>query len=738
LPWLFGLTLFAAAALLFAAQPLVGKSLLPLWGGSPSVWNTCMVFFQAALLAGYVYAHVATAWLGVRRQAVLHGALLLAGGAFLPLAAPGGPPAAAHPAAALLAYLAATVGPPFFVVATTAPLLQRWFAGVDPRDPYPLYAASNLGSLLALAAYPLAIEPRLGLHQQRAAWAWGYGALVGLVWICAALVWRKSSLTQSPAAEDGRAERPSTGRAARWVALAFVPSSWLLGVTTYVTTDIAPAPLLWVVPLGLYLLSFVLVFARATVRAGEWAERLLPVLALPLGLALGLGLAQPFWLPLHLLTFFVGALACHGLLAHDRPRAVHLTAFYLALAVGGLLGGLFNALAAPWLFDRIAEYPLALVLGCLALPAKSDDGGRWPALSVHSVWLIPLAIFGLIAALVRNVAGIEPTLLGAALELLASGLVVFTWYRHRRRPARFALGLGAALLASGLSDGPAGRTLFRARNFFGTVRVTVADTPRGAVHRLFHGNTLHGQQALDRARRREPLAYFHRTSPIARILGARRLPGDVAIVGLGAGALAAYAQPGERWTFYEIDPAVIRVARDPRYFTYLSDSRAARVEVVEGDARLRLRAATDRAFGVIVLDAFSSDAVPTHLLTREALALYRAKLAPAGLVAFNITNRYLDLEPVVGALARDAGMACRVRYDVRVSDGEKAAGKQPSIWAVLAGRAADLGEITRDPLWTEARLPPGTRAWRDDFSDPARHLFLWRRPIGTTRSGRVP
>ena len=771
MPWLFGLTLFVSAALLFVAQPLIAKSLLPLWGGSPSVWNTCMVFFQAALLAGYGYAHALNAWLGVRRQVLVHTGILMLPWLFLPFAVPAEPRPSAHPALGLLAYLVGAVGLPFFVVATTTPLLQSWFASADARDPYPLYAASNLGSLLALLAYPFLVEPSLGLREQERIWTAGYGVLVALTLVCIALVLRSARsrgggetfLLRSLAGDFGegetegsvagraqpfarsprngrgdgneraaRADAMDIGRFVRWVALAFVPSSWLLGVTTYVTTDIAPVPLLWVVPLALYLVSFILVFARATRHSAAWAARALPLLAFPLAVVLGLGLAQVFWLPLHLLTFFAGALVCHGALAQSRPDARGLTVFYLALALGGVLGGMFNALIAPVLFDRIAEYPLAIVLGCLALPAVPPSRGIplprvWTTISRHSLWAIPLGIFGLIALLVRNVCGVESTPLGAMLELLASGLVVFAWYRHRSRPARFALSLGAALLASGLSEGLDGRVLFRERNFFGTVRVTAAATPRGEVHRLFHGNTLHGQQALDPALRREPLAYFHRSGPIGQVFSALHAPRNVAIVGLGAGALAAYAQPNERWAFYELDPAVIRIARDPRYFTFLTDSQAERIEVREGDARLRLGEAPDHGFSLIVLDVFSSDAIPTHLYTREALALYRRKLADGGLIAFHITNRYLDLDRVVGALARDAGMLCRVRYDVVLTSAEQAEGKQPSIWAVLARRAGDLGDIAADPRWGAATLAPGVGVWRDDISDVARHIVIRRR-----------
>ncbi len=831
--WLFGLTLFVSAALLFAAQPMIAKSLLPVWGGSPSVWNACMVFFQAMLLAGYTYAHATTAWFGARRQAWLHVVLLLLPWAFLPFAVQAPmTPASAPPVVRLLTHLCVTVGIPFFVVATTAPLLQRWFAEaahLEARDPYPLYAASNFGSLIALLAYPLIIEPNLGLRRQEVVWAVGYAVLVVLAAVCAVVMRRgrrddddslKSlrttsepgpspprpptcvDLAQSPnpprpkrtynsppweggvggvesqrsyAADpaapqplsagerfavelhetDGErppplpqggsymdfAERSHALRFARWVALAFVPSSWLLGVTTYLTTDIAPVPLLWVVPLALYLLSFILVFARTSRLSYALGARALPLLAFPLALVLGLGLAQAFWLPLHLLTFFAGALVCHGALARDRPDPQRLTEFYLALALGGVLGGLFNALIAPSIFNRLTEYPLAVVLGCLALPRVSTKSfplpRAWQTASRYSLWGLPLLIFGLIALLVRDAEGIAMTAAGALLELLASGLVVYVWYRHRRRPIRFALGMGAALLASGLSNGPGGQPLFRERNFYGTARVTAELTPLGEFHRLFHGNTLHGQQNFDPALRRDALAYFHRTGPIGQILMSPQVRPSVAIVGLGTGSLAAYAKHNERWTFYEIDPAVIRVAGDPRYFTFLGDCKASHVEVLEGDARLRLREATKHEFALIVLDVFSSDAIPTHLLTREAFALYRAKLAKGGLIAFHITNRYLDLEPVVGAGARDAGMVCRVRYDLTLTDEEKREGKQPSIWAVLATHEEDFGAIAHDPRWRPARVPSGTRSWSDDFSDPASHL-VFRRGFRIARAPTVP
>lgn len=741
MPLLYALTLFVGAALLFSVQPMIAKMLLPLLGGTPAVWSTCMVFFQAELLAGYAYAHAATSRLGIRRQTALHAGLLVVPWFVLPLGIPrhsAPPPSSEDPTLWLLGLLITTAGLPFFLVSTTAPLLQRWFSGTGHRaaaDPYYLYGASNLGSLLALLSYPFVVEPNLSLARQAALWSVGYGGLAVLTMACAVSA-RRSGGAASTAFDDrleGDAERRiGLLRGLRWLAQAFLPSSLMLGLTTYLTTDIAPIPLLWVIPLGLYLLSFMLVFARRPLLPHRAMVRALPWVVVPWALVMGIGLVQAVWIPLHLLAFFVASMACHGELARLRPPARRLTAFYLAMALGGVLGGVFNALIAPFVFDRIAEYPLAMVGACAILPAVATDEGQqgWRQADV----LIPAAIFLLTAALVLDLLGLASSPAGALGVMIASGLVALAFSTHRTRPVRFALAVGAALLASGLSPGVNGRPLHRERTFFGILRVTAV--AEGNYHRLFQGTTLHGQQCLDPDRRREPLTYFTRSGPIGQVFDAVRarleVPGAaVAIAGLGAGTLACYAEPGQRWTIYEIDPAVARIARDPRYFRFLGDCPAESLDVVVGDARTRLRDAPGHGFGLIVLDAFSSDAVPTHLLTREALRLYLDKLAEGGLIAFNITNRYLDLEPVVGVLALDAGLACRVRYDVDVPKRDRERGKLGSIWAVLARREADLGPLAKDPRWTAPRSRPGEAAWTDDFSDLTSHLILkLRRPWG--------
>jgi hypothetical protein len=685
-----------------------------------------MVFFQAHLLAAYSYVHLTTTWLDVRRQAAFHAGLVvllvLVVWTDLAGAAPGTSSAAAlgrHPTRELLRLLLTTIGLPFFVVATTAPLLQRWFAALGhaaARAPYFLYGVSNLGSLLGLLAYPFVIEPNLGLAQQQKLWDGGCLVLAILTLVCAAAAGVSSG---APAWEA--AERPAPGSWLGWVALAFVPSSLLLGVTTALTTDLAPLPLLWVVPLALYLLSFVIVFARRPMLPHALMVRALPLAVMALVPVLAAGLVQPFLIPLHLLTFFLAAMVCHGELAELRPQVRELTAFYLAIAVGGVLGGIFNALVAPLVFDRIAEYPLGVFLACLCVRGGRGGGARDA--------LIPLVIGMLTAALVRNVGGLADSVLGALAVTITSGLFVLLAATARRRPLRFALGVGAVLLAGGVAVGVDGRVIWRERTFFGVLRVTEADTGDERLHRLFQGNTLHGQQFVAPARRGEPLTYYHKSGPIGQVFevvhaGPQRRGAAlrVAVVGLGAGSLAAYALPGERWTFYEVDPTVERIARDPRLFTFLRDSRAGSIDIEVGDARVRLTAAANQAADLIVLDAFSSDAIPMHLLTREAVRLYQAKLAGGGLIVMHLSNRAIDLAPVVGQLARDAGLLARVRHDGKLTLEERRHGKSTSIWAVLAVKRSDLRALDTDSRWQAPRLEPGDRVWTDDYSSIIGHL----------------
>ncbi|MBI3876890.1 MAG: hypothetical protein HY300_13220, partial [Verrucomicrobia bacterium] len=581
---LFAATLCLGAALLFCVQPMVAKLLAPLLGSTPAVWNTCMLFFQAALLAGYAYAHV-IARFSERTQLILHFALLAAAAVFLPIQLRSGsmPPTESTPVFWLLGTLAATIGLPFFIIASTSPLLQRWFARANGGDPYFLYSASNLGSLAALLGYPALMEPALRLREQANLWVLGYALLVAFTAACA-LAMRKQcpsevaesslrtdipltpSLSPSEGERDGVRGTPgapsveaapdvsiTSQRRATWVLLAFIPSSLMLGVTTHITTDIASIPLLWVIPLALYLTTFILVFARRGVISPRRVNQLLPYGVMGLVLALCSEAGEPVWmlLLLHLATFFLAAMVCHARLAADRPPPEQLTEFYLWLSVGGVLGGVFNALLAPLLFNGIVEYPLALALACLVRPAPELKKPR-PA-KPHLD--LPLAL-----------------VCGASTAALALAASHFDWQPARfrnalvfgppailglafmHRPRRFTFAVAAIFLASLLHTGVHGRALFAERNFFGVTRVTL-DATR-AFHEVIHGNTVHGRQFIAVERRCEPLAYYHRTGPLGDVFAefnARR-PAPVGVIGLGAGAMACYAQPGQEWTFYEIDP----------------------------------------------------------------------------------------------------------------------------------------------------------------------------------------
>jgi spermidine synthase len=741
----YAVTIFLSATLLFLVQPMFARMVLPLLGGAPAVWNTAMVFYQAALLAGYAYAHLTSAWLGPRRQLALHAVVLFLPLLALPIGVPAAwtPPAQGSPISWLLSVLAVAVGLPFFVVSTSAPLLQKWFTATGHRaaaDPYFLYAASNLGSMLVLLSYPSFLEPYLRLGQQSRLWTGGYGLLVALTLGCAAFVWRAvarpplpavAGASDAPLAESAPA--PTVGRRLRWVLLSFVPSSLMLGVTTYLSTDIAAIPLLWVIPLAIYLLSFILVFARRPPLPHALMVELLPIAMLPLVLVLASRATGPLALvlPVHPLALFVIAMVLHGELARDRPATGHLTEFYLWMSVGGVLGGAFAALVAPLLFTTVLEYPLTLVLGCL-LVRRPRAAASTPMERVLD-GALPLALGLLGSGLVAIVQTRDPE--GARAHIgLVFGLLVLVCFAFSRRPVRFGLGIAALLVAAGVYRGEEGHLLYAERSFFGISRVT-RDEP-GGYHYLLHGTTLHGMQSLEPARRREPLAYFYRTGPLGQLFAAYsgpRLRQSVAVVGLGAGAIACHATPGQRWIFYEIDPVVERIARDDRYFTFLRDCVPG-VRVVLGDARLSLVSAPPRDYDLLILDAYSSDSPPLHLLTREALALYLDKLAADGILVFNISNRHMDFEPVLANLAHDAGLAALVQDDAVVADEEYERGKRPSEWVAMARQPATLAPLAADARWRQARGDPALATWTDDFAALIQ-TFKWPRRIAAASRG---
>lgn len=708
---LFGITLFLSAALLFLVQPMVAKMLLPALGGTPNVWITCMLFFQAGLLVGYAYAHAGCRWLGVRVHGCLHLTLLLAAFAFLPIDLTT-TSAEGDPTSWLLGSLLLGVGLPYVMVSSSAPLLQKWFAVQSgSRDPYFLYAASNLGSFAGLLSYPFLVEPALRLHEQSSLWMWGYVVLALLVVVCGVPLMRLSrSADDSTAQVEQTSDPPTALTRLRWVLLALVPSSLMLSVTMHLTTDIAAVPLLWIVPIAIYLLSFVLVFARWSLIPHCLMLRSMPAAVIVLVFVLLSEATEPpeLLIAIHVIGLFWLCMTCHGELARTRPAAVYLTEFYLWLAVGGALGGLFNAVVSPLLFNSVAEYPLMLVAACCLRPA-AVNAVRWNDL------LLPVGL-GLLTVgliLVGQGLSLEPGPISLAAMFALPCLVAYTLLD---RPIRFGLGVAAILMAANVYEGVHGRPEQRVRSFFGVHRVT--QDRAGEFRLLIHGNTVHGQQKIlgPPDERRRPLTYYHERSPIGQLLTAYR--GDeklkrVALVGLGAGALASYAEPGQKWTFFEIDPAVEKLARS--HFTYLSESRG-EIDVVIGDARVMLQKQPDRAFGLIVIDAFSSDAIPVHLLTREALTLYRRKLTKDGLLAFHISNRYLDLQPVLTALARDAKPPMTALYqEGYVTPDDKAQGCLPSQWMVLAGKRDDVSKLLASRRWEEPLRQ--TAVWTDDYSN---------------------
>ena len=725
---LFSATLFLSAALMFWVQPMIAKTLLPLLGGAPAVWNTCMVFFQAMLLGGYAYAHFLSTRLTLARQVTVHGCVLVLTALTQPLGVSENLVQSLsperNPFVWLLSALFLVVGLPFFVVASTGPLLQKWYSRTShakANDPYFLYSASNMGSLLALLGYPVLLEPELRLRQQSLLWAAGYTALALCILGCGAWAVR---VRVSPVETKNAvlAARPGWLRL-RWVAYAFVPSSLMLGVTTYLSTDIASIPLLWIIPLSIYLLSLALVFARRQFVPMPWLRWLLPVVALGVVFQILTRGTHPVWMVMliHLLFLFLAAMVCHDRLAGERPATAEITEFYFWVSAGGVLGGVFNALLAPNLFRTVAEYPLAIVFACMLRPARHLELPAGRPLDLALPVLLGIFTAGL-ALLIRFTPLNSVNLQNAVIV----GLPAIACFMFVDRPVRFGLGLAGILIGGWFYIGPHGKTLHVERNFFGVSRVTLGRS--GTFHYFVHGNTLHGQQFVEGRRQCEPLAYYHTTGPLGeifRLYNAHAPAPRVAVVGLGAGAMASYTRAGQDWTFYEINPAVIRIAWNTNYFSYLRRCAQTDVRIVVGDARLRLREAPAHHYGLIVLDAFSSDAIPVHLLTREALELYVSKLAEGGLLALHISNRYLDLEPVLADLGSSVGLSCRHQDDWNISPEDAANGKQESHWVIMARRERDLGLLLKESQWLslEGRSPP--RVWTDDFSNLL-SVFKWR------------
>lgn len=734
---LFTATILLSAFLLLLIQPMLSKIILPKLGGSPAVWQTAMMFYQTLLLGGYVYAHAASQMLGARRQSLLHGGLLLVSAISLPISlylTPMFEPTA-QPVMFLLLSLLVTIGLPFFVLAANAPLIQHWYSchsNTRGRDPYVLYSASNLGSFAALLSYPFLIEPWLTLSGQTATWSALY-AVFGCLLIACIYQLRRHFAGEAPMdAPDAQAleeaKTPTWKQKLIWVALAFMPSSLMLGVTTHVTTDIAAVPLLWIVPLALYLLSFVLTFhPKMPGYLFFLKEQVIIIAILFIVMLTKLDLQMPF-LFIHYLGFFAIAMVCHGQLSLNRPSTRFLTSFYVWISVGGALGGFFNAIIAPTIFTVAIEYMIVLFIACFLRPQTKEFSNE--RLQRLLDWLTPVgmvailiglyhiapifkqffpeeskAVYTLFDTSFRGIIGNHTLLLIAAL-----GMCLLLPKVCQHRPVRLALAVYVLVMSVPFtSAGTSSKVIHKERNFFGVSMVRKQESP--PLHIYSHGTTLHGIQSLEQDKRLKLTSYYVQVRDIFNSLPDEVRLKPIAVAGLGAGTLACLGQENQQFDMFEIDTAVKHIAENTKFFTYLQDCPTQKTVIIQ-DARLGIEAVENGRYGVILMDAYSSDSLPMHLITREALATYIDKLAPGGVIGFHISNRYLKLDKILANLADDAGL-----FAIQRLARPQEANAVPSHWVIMARNKTDLATSNWEKEGWKELSPNGNEPWTDNYSN---------------------
>ncbi|OUS16830.1 hypothetical protein A9Q97_02045 [Rhodospirillales bacterium 47_12_T64] len=751
--YLYIVTLCLSAFLLFLIQPMFTKLVLPLLGGAPAIWNTAMVFFQAMLLAGYIYAHFLSSTFTLRTQIIIHLVIMAVAILTLPIAISAGfdAPSKNWPTVWLLWLFAASIGLPFFIISANAPLLQDWFrsSGDDhAHDPYFLYAASNIGSIAALASYPLFIEVFFGLESQGWLWSYGFIALLIFIFFCSlSLKKKETKISAADAATKvsskiNNEDAPVLSTYAYWIILAFVPSALLLSVTNKITTDLLATPLLWVIPLGLYLLTFVIVFSRNPIIPHKFIAALAPYFLLAVAF-IKVSTTQVdavfFYVGGSLLSFFVISLYCHGRLASARPPAKYLTNFYIAMSFGGVLGGIFVGILAPTIFSNIYEYALLLILAALLMPRNTKAiisiinrriGPR--AESYYADIIFSLLIVGLVS-LTRLIQS-DDILALKLITTIVAALVLLLLIESVGRPVRLAFSTAICLFLSGQVSGISDNFVFQERSFFGvyTVRkTTLEDTdyqgPEKEIRTAKHGTTIHGTQFTGSL---EPLSYYHSDTGLGLLFQSYQDTNkplrQIGAIGLGTGTVVCYQRPGQNWTFFEIDPLVEKMARDPSMFTYMSEC-AGDTKVIIGDARLSLQGIDDKAYDLLIADAFSSDSIPIHLLTKEAIDLYRDKVKADGLIILHISNRYFDLEPIVAVTSKASGLHSRIYHYRR---DEEAKSRRPyhfnSSWIALAREEKYLDQLIplssttqkgKENHWRKLTLDSSHKIWTDDYSN---------------------
>lgn len=724
----FAATLFTSAFLIFAVQPMASKLLLPLLGGSPSVWNTAMLFFQAMLLAGYGYAHFIAKILPLKLQAIVHVLLLGLFTAVLPLTIPEGvsPPAEGGQAFWQLGVMLTCIGGPFFILAASAPLFQHWFASSgheDAENPYFLYAVSNTGSMLALLGYPFAIEPLLTLSEQTHGWFGGYIILIILVALCGFLV-RNGVKPVLPIAANADNSRVSWTQRLIWTFLAFIPSSLMLGVTTLITTDLASAPLLWIIPLALYLATFIIAYSSKPFMSvpltRELASYILCVVILLFMLSGFISLKLPM-IVVHLTAFFLCAMLCHGELAQSKPSAAHLTEYFLIISFGGVLGGIFNALIAPVVFTSPMEYSLSLAAvafivwaGAAQFPTirgkfNAIDDRKRPA----KLLLIDAGMVAVGAAMCLTIYFVtENTVRVAGSVALFIYLLLIV---QKRGPFAFVALLCLLFFQNSIWSNNK-NLIAQDRNYFGIIKIYSQDD----THFFYHGTTLHGAQPQDGEHRYMPVTYYSPGGPTSDVFAEMDRRGgnqEVGVIGLGVGSVACYKAPGRHFDFFEIDADVARYAEDPKYFTYLSGCQSP-YSVILGDGRLKIAEKPEGHYDLIYLDAFSSDNIPIHVMTKEAFETYFARLAPKGIITMNISNRFLDLRPVLTAIGRELGFTVYFKFH-RPEATDEAISKlyTKSLFAVMAKDERDIAPYVEKYGWKPYEKEVKVRAWTDDYAN---------------------
>lgn len=735
--WLYPATTFLSAALLFTLQPLFAKMLTPLMGGTPSVWNTALVFYQAALLAGYFYAHIIATRFKPRTQLIIHATVLVIGLLFLPIRVSGlvGAPDVGNPVGWTMAALALSLGGPIVAISATAPLIQAWRARLgDAVDPYRLYAASNLGSFIALAAFPFLIEPLIGAKVQALIWTIGY------VLLAVALVLAiKAVPADSKAPIEVATKQTTWSERLVWIFFAAPPSALLVAVTTHLTTDVASVPLMWIPPLALFLLTFIVAFSAWGDKMAEIASPLKFTVVFLLAAVMAGKIDEGMvGLGIHLVAFFLIVMCCHLELAARRPEPARLTEFYLWMSLGGVLGGAAAALLAPLVLETTIEYQIALA-AALAVGMWSRADLKWalPAVLIAiatallyknlyevAVWLETTVPIG-----TKGTVGDAPFWFGVlsvwrpefAAAIFVSVMAFAAMLAQRSALLVVAIG-GIALLLPPLNEDGEG-VQFRERSFFGVLEIEDSGEAPTGWRYLSHGTTLHGVKSLDPNRNREPMSYYYKETPIGVLYteatAAKPTNLQAGVIGMGMGSTACYAKPGQKWKIFEIDDDVIKAALNPNLVGFINRC-APDATIIRGDARLKMAEQPADWFDILLVDAFSSDAIPTHMITKEAIGLFMSKMATDGVLIVHISNRYLDLGQIVSDSANDLGFA--VMEGNRDGDPANPNADTGVRAIVIAKNQARLARYAGNPMWTMIGPSAQSHPWTDDHTDILRAI----------------